>query len=65
MIKYKLQIQLEKWHSASADPAEGLDPSLAKQTNKQTNRKTKNFVHTEVRTLHPRVFSTKLLPTEL
>ena len=51
-----------------------------KQTNKQTdtrrwlqypdfrgitNRQTKNFGHTEVRTLDPRVFSTTLLPTEL
>ena len=33
--------------------------------NKQTNRQTENFVHTEVRTLDPRVFSTMLLPTEL
>ena len=33
--------------------------------NKQTNGQTKNFVHTEVRTLDPRVFSTKLFPTEL
>ena len=28
------------WHSESADPAKNLDLSLAKQTNKQTN---KNF----------------------
>ena len=34
-------------------------------TNKQTNRQTKKFVHAEVRTLDPRVFSTMLLPTEL
>ena len=32
---------------------------------KQTNRQTKNFGHTEVRTLDRRVFSTMLLPTEL
>ena len=29
-----------------------------------TNRQTKKFVHTEVQTLDPRVFSTMLLPTE-
>ena len=28
-----------KWHSESADPAKALDLSLAKQTNKQTNKK--------------------------
>ena len=28
-------------------------------------KQTKNFVHTEVRTLDPRVFSTMPLPTEL
>ena len=50
-----------KWHSESTDPAKALDLFLAKQT----NRKTKNFVHTEVRTLDPRLFSTMLLPTEL
>ena len=27
------------WHSESADPAKALDLSLAKQTNKQTNKK--------------------------
>ena len=51
-----------------------------KQTNRQTdtrmwlqypafrgiiNRQTKNFDHTEIRTLDRRVFSTMLLPTEL
>ena len=39
--------------------------SFPLQTNKQTNRQTKHFGHTEVRTLDPRVFSTMLLPTEL
>ena len=34
-------------------------------TNKQTNRQTKIFGHTEVRTLDPHVFSTILSPTEL
>ena len=34
-------------------------------TNKQTNRQTKIFGHTDVRTLDPRVFSTMLLPTDL
>ena len=33
-------INTRKWHSESADPAKALDLSLAKQTNKQTN---KNF----------------------
>ena len=36
-----------------------------KQTNKQTNRPTKEFIHTEYRTLDPRVFSTMFLPTKL
>ena len=39
--------------------------SFPRQTNKQTNRQTKNFGHTDVRTLDPCVFSTILLPTEL
>ena len=50
-----------KWHSESADPAKALDLSLAKQTNRQS----KFFGHTEVRTLNPWVFSAILLPTEL
>ena len=50
-----------KWHSESADPAKALDLSLAKQTNRQT----KNFGHTEVRTLDDPGFSKMLLPTEL
>ena len=58
---HKKPIITRKWHSESVDPAKALDLSLAKQTNRQT----KNFVHTEVRTLDPRVFSTMLLPTEL
>ena len=57
--------QTRKWHSESADPAKAPNLSLAKQTNKQTNRRTKNFGHTDVRTLDPSVFSTILLPTEL
>ena len=40
-------------------------PSPNKQTNRRTNRQTKNFVHTEVPNLDPRDFSTMLLPTEL
>ena len=58
---YPNAILTRKWHSESADPAEALNPSLAKRT----NRETKNFGHTEVRTLDPPVFSTMLLPTEL
>ena len=54
-------ISTRKWHSESADPAKAIDLSLAKQTNRQT----KNFGHTEVRTLDPPGFSTMLLPTEL
>ena len=40
-------------------------PLIFPSPNKQTNRQTKNFGHTEVRTLEPSVFSTILLPTEL
>ena len=40
-------------------------PLIFPSPNKQTNRQTKNFVHTEVRTVDPRVYSTMLLPTEL
>ena len=31
-------ILTRKWHSESADPANALDLSLAKQTNKQTDK---------------------------
>ena len=40
-------------------------PLIFPSPNKQTNRQTKNFGHTEVRTLDRRIFSTRLLPTEL
>ena len=40
-------------------------PLIFPSPNKQTNRQTKNFGLTEVRTLDPSVFSTILLPTEL
>ena len=33
------KIKTRKWHSESADPAKALNLSLAKQTNKQTNKK--------------------------
>ena len=54
-------IKTRKWHSENTNSAKALDLSLAKQT----NRRTKNFAHTEVRTLDPRYFSTMLLRTEL
>ena len=40
-------------------------PLIFPSPNKQTNRQTKIFVHTEVRTLDRPLLSTMLLPTEL
>ena len=34
----QLKIKTRKWHSENADPAKALDLSLAKQTNKQTDK---------------------------
>ena len=63
-LKIMVPKTTRNWHSESADPAKALDLSLAnKQTNRRTNRQTKKFVHKEVPTLDPRVFSTMLLTT--
>ena len=35
---YTKKKETRKWHSESADPANALDLSLAKQTNKQTDK---------------------------
>ena len=40
-------------------------PLIFPSRNKQTNRQRIIFVHSEVRPLDPRIFSTMLLPTEL
>ena len=40
-------------------------PLIFPSPNKQTNKQTKTFGHTEVRTLDTPVFITMLLPTEL
>ena len=62
----RIQVKLEIGTRRAQIPRKPLIfPSPNKQTNRRTNRQTKKFVHTEVPTLDPRVFSTMLLPTEL
>ena len=64
--KIKKQTRLEIGTRRAQIPRKSLIfPSPNKQTNRRTNRQTKNFVHTEVPTPDPRVFSTMLFPTEL
>ena len=56
------QLKLENGTRRAQIPRKSL---IFPSPNKQTNRQTKNFVNTEVRTLDPGVFSTMLLPTEI
>ena len=62
----RIQLKLENGTRRAQIPRKPLIfPPPNKQTNRRTNRQTKNFVHTEVPTLDLCVFSTMLLPTEL
>ena len=66
VIEERMEMELENGTRRAQIPRKPLIfPSPNKRTNKQTNRQTKNFGHTEFRTLDPRVFSTMLLPTEV
>ena len=62
MCYYTTQYQLENGTWRAQIPQK---PLIFPSPNKQTNRQTKIFVHTEVRTLDPRGFSTMPLTTEL